>query len=73
MRALLKKFTDGPKRTTPTFYAAFGKVGGIFTRAPWTPKASKKLEEALYGADLGVETAKEILDEIKSAWKKIRN
>jgi len=69
MRALLKKFTDGLKRTTPTFYAAFGKVGGLFTRT-LDAQSIEQLEEALYGADLGVETAKEILDEIKTAWKK---
>ncbi|HVU38354.1 MAG TPA: signal recognition particle-docking protein FtsY [Opitutales bacterium] len=69
MRALLKKFTDGLKRTTPTFYAAFGKVGGLFTRT-LDAKSIEQLEEALYGADLGVETAGEILAEIKTAWKK---
>jgi fused signal recognition particle receptor len=69
MRSLLKKFAEGLKRTTPTFYAAFGKASGLFTRA-LDAKSIEQLEEALYGADLGVETAGEILVEIKTAWKK---
>lgn len=69
MRALLKKFAAGLKRTTPTFHSAFGKIGGLFTRT-LDAKSIEQLEEALYGADLGVETANEILGEIKTAWKK---
>jgi len=69
MRSLLKKFTEGLKRTTPTFQAAFGKVGGLFSRS-LDAASIEQLEEILYGADLGVETAGEILAEIKSAWKK---
>ncbi len=69
MRSLLKKFAEGLKRTTPTFYAAFGKASGLFTRA-LDAKSIEQLEEALYGADLGVETTGEILTEIKTAWKK---
>ncbi len=69
MRALLKKFAAGLKRTTPTFHAAFGKVGGLFSRS-LDGASIEQLEEALYGADLGVETAGEILAEIKTAWKK---
>jgi fused signal recognition particle receptor len=69
MRSFLKKFTDGLKRTTPTFYAAFGKVGGLFTRT-LDASSIEQLEAALYGADLGVETANEVLAEIKTAWKK---
>jgi fused signal recognition particle receptor len=69
MFSLLKKFAEGLKRTTPTFQAAFGKASGLFTRA-LDAKSIEQLEEALYGADLGVETAEEILEEIKTAWKK---
>jgi fused signal recognition particle receptor len=69
MFSLLKKFAEGLKRTTPTFHAAFGKASGLFTRA-LDAKSIEQLEEALYGADLGVETAGEILEEIKAAWKK---
>ncbi len=69
MRSLLKKFTEGLKRTTPTFSAALGKVGGLFSRS-LDAASIEQLEEALYGADLGVETAGEILAEIKAAWKK---
>ncbi len=45
-------------------------MGGLFTRA-LDASSVEQLEEALYaGADLGVETANEILAEIKAAWKK---
>ncbi len=69
MLAFLKKFTEGLKRTTPTFHAAFGKIGGLFTRT-LDAGSIEQIEAALYGADLGVETAHEVLAEIKAAWKK---
>ena len=72
MRSLLKKFAEGLKRSTPTFQAIFGKASTLFTRALDT-KSVEQLEEALYGADLGVETSREILEEIKAAWKKDPN
>jgi fused signal recognition particle receptor len=69
MRAFFEKFKAGLRRTTPTFYKAFGKVGALFVKQ-LDAASLDQLEEALYGADLGVETATEILAEIKAAWKK---
>ncbi|WP_309399624.1 signal recognition particle-docking protein FtsY [Cerasicoccus maritimus] len=70
MRSFLQKFNEGLKRTTPTFYKAFGKVGGVFSGKKLDDDAIDELEEALYGADFGVETATEIMDEIQAAYKK---
>ena len=69
MRSFFEKFKAGLQRTTPTFYKAFGKVGSLFIKQ-LDAASLDQLEEALYGADLGVETATEILAEIKAAWKK---
>ncbi|MGA2051749.1 MAG: signal recognition particle-docking protein FtsY [Opitutales bacterium] len=69
MPSFFEKFKAGLQRTTPTFYKAFGKVGSLFTRQ-LDAASLAQLEEALYGADLGVETATEVLAEIQAAWKK---
>ncbi|MFP4166189.1 MAG: signal recognition particle-docking protein FtsY [Opitutales bacterium] len=66
MRGLFKKFKEGFKRQTPTFQKAFE---GIFSGAALDREALEHLEETLYGADFGVETVEEILDEIKAAHK----
>jgi len=70
MRSFFQKFNEGLKRTTPTFYRAFGKVGGVFSGRKLDSDALDELEEALYGADFGVETATEIMDEIQAAYQK---
>ncbi|MEO0796962.1 MAG: signal recognition particle-docking protein FtsY [Verrucomicrobiota bacterium] len=70
MRSFLSKFNEGLKRTTPTFYKAFGKVGGVFAGKKLDQDSLDDLEEALYGADFGVETATEIMDEIQAAYRK---
>ncbi|WP_309387449.1 signal recognition particle-docking protein FtsY [Cerasicoccus frondis] len=70
MKSFLSRFNEGLKRTTPTFYKAFGKVGGVFSGKKLDEDAIDELEEALYGADFGVETATEIMDEIQAAYKK---
>lgn len=66
--SLLQKFKDGLRRTTPTFRRIFGKLGGVFGRQ-LDDAALAELEEALYGADFGVETTEEILDEIRRAYR----
>jgi len=70
MKSFFSKFRDGLKKTTPTFYKAFGKVGGIFSGKSLAPEDIDQLEEALYGADIGFETAEEILEEIREAHRK---
>lgn len=65
-----EKFKLGLQRTTPTFFKALGVVGGLFSGKKLAQEDLDLLEEALYGADIGVETATEILEEIKVAFKK---
>ncbi|MCZ6675060.1 MAG: signal recognition particle-docking protein FtsY [Verrucomicrobia bacterium] len=66
MFGLLKKFKSGFARTTQSL---FGAVGGIFGAKKLDAATLDTLEEALYGADFGVETTEEIMDEIQAAFK----
>ncbi len=69
MKGLFKKFREGLRRTTPTFHKAFGKVGGVFGAKQLDAASLGELEEALYGADFGVETTEAILDQIQAAFR----
>jgi len=70
MKAFFSKFKEGLKKTTPTFYKAFGKVGGLFGGRTLDAATLDELEEALYTADFGVETTEEILDAIREAYRR---
>ncbi len=70
MKSLFGKFKEGLKRSTPTFYKAFGKVGGLFGGKRIDATTLDELEEALYTADFGVETTEEILEAITTAYSK---
>ena len=63
--SLIQKFKDGFRKTAQLF----GAVGGIFSKK-LDSASIDELEEALYGADFGVETADEIIAEIKKAYAK---
>lgn len=63
--SILQKFKDGFKKTARLFSA----IGGIFSKK-LDAASIDELEEALYGADFGVETADEIMAEIKKAYAK---
>lgn len=67
MFGLFKKFKDGLTKTAQKFAAS---VGGLFGQKPIDAATLDQLEEALYGADFGVETTSEILEEIRAAYKK---
>jgi len=67
MFSLFKKFNDGLARTVA---AIAGKTSGLFGGRTIDAATIDELEEALYGADFGVETTGEILDEIRAAFKK---
>jgi len=69
MRSLFRKFKEGFKKTTPNFAKVFEKVGGIFGGKKLDADSLELLEEALYGADFGVETTGEIMEEIQAAYK----
>lgn len=70
MKSFFSKFKEGLKRSTPTFYKAFGKVGGLFAGKQIDATTLDELEEALYTADFGVETTEEILEAITNAYSK---
>lgn len=69
MKAFFGKFKEGLKKSTPTFYKAFGKVGGLFGGKQIDAATIDELEEALYMADFGVETTEEILEAIREAYR----
>lgn len=70
MRSFFKKFKEGLKKTTPNVFKAFGRIGGIFSGKKLDASSLDELEEALYGADFGVETTTEIMEEIQAAYRK---
>ncbi len=70
MFGLFKKFKDGLTKTAQRLVAS---VGGLFGQKPIDAATLDQLEEALYGADFGVETTAEILEEIRAAYKKDKN
>lgn len=61
--SIFQKFKDGFKKTA----RLFGALGGIFSKK-LDAASIDELEEALYGADFGVETADDIIREIKKAY-----
>jgi fused signal recognition particle receptor len=65
--SLFKKFKDGLAKTVS---AIASKTHGIFGGRPIDAASLSTLEEALFGADFGVETTAEILAEIKAASRK---
>ena len=67
MFSLFNKFKKGLHKTSKKF---FGAIGGIFGIKELDEASIESIEEALYGADFGVETTTEIVDAIKSAYKK---
>jgi fused signal recognition particle receptor len=67
MFGLFKKFKDGLTKTAQKIAAS---MGGLFGQKPIDAATLDQLEEALYGADFGVETTTEILGEIRAAYKK---
>ena len=69
MKSFFSKFKEGLKKSTPTFYKAFGKVGGLFGGRTIDAETLDEIEEALYLADFGVETTEDVLDAIREAVK----
>lgn len=67
MLKFFKKFKQGLAKTSKTL---FGAARGIFGLQTLDDTSIDELEEALYGADFGVETATEILEAIRAAYKK---
>jgi fused signal recognition particle receptor len=67
MFSIFKKFKDG---LTKTVAAIAAKTHGLFGGRKIDTASLDELEEALYTADFGVETTTEILEEIKTAYRK---
>ncbi|HEY1792792.1 MAG TPA: signal recognition particle-docking protein FtsY [Opitutaceae bacterium] len=67
MLSLFKKFRDGLSKTVSQIAA---RTHGLFGGRRIDAESLSGLEEALYGADFGVETTAEILAEIKEAYRK---
>jgi len=67
MFSLFKKFKEG---LTKTVTAIAAKTHGLFSGRKIDVASLAELEEALYTADFGVETTTEILEEIKTAYRK---
>ncbi len=67
MFGLFKKFKDGLAKTVTAIAA---KTRGLFGGRKIDAASLDELEEALYTADFGVETTTEILEEIKTAYRK---
>ena len=67
MFGLFKKFKTGLARTVS---ALAERTAAIFGQRPIDASSLESLEEALYGADFGVETTGEILAEIQTAHRK---
>ncbi len=67
MFSLFKKFKDG---LTKTVAAIAAKTHGLFGGRKIDAASLGELEEALYTADFGVETTVEILEEIKTAYRR---
>jgi fused signal recognition particle receptor len=66
--SLFQKFKDSFQKSTPVLQKFFGKIGGLFSRK-LDAASIEEIEEALYGADFGLETTGEILDEIRAAYR----
>lgn len=67
MFGIFKKFKDGFSKTVSAISAT---TRGLFGGQKIDVSSLDELEEALYTADFGVETTEEILDEIKTAYRK---
>ncbi len=67
MFGIFKKFKDGFSKTVA---AISSSTRGLFGGRKIDAASLDELEEALYTADFGVETTEEILDEIKTAFRK---
>ncbi len=69
-KGLFRRFREGLRKTTTSIS---GAVGGVFGRARLDADAIDSIEEALFGADFGVETAEEVIEAIRSEYRRNRN
>ena len=70
MSEIFQKFKDGFKKSTLTFHSVFGSIDSLFSTKKIDPETIDNVEEALYNADIGVESTKKIMDEIRIAYER---
>ncbi|MGE9291746.1 MAG: signal recognition particle-docking protein FtsY [Puniceicoccales bacterium] len=68
-KGFFRRFRDGLKKTTRGLSSA---VGGVFSRGKLDEDSLNAIEEALFGADFGVETAEEVMAAIRKEYRKNR-
>ncbi len=66
-KGLFKRFREGLRKTTRGIGDA---VGGVFGKGKLDDAAIDAIEEALFGADFGVETAEEVMDAIRTEYRR---
>jgi len=66
MASLFQRFKESLRKAAPGVF--FGKLGGLFSKKI-DAASIEELEEALYGADFGVETTQEILTAVSEAFR----
>lgn len=69
MRNLFNRFKESLRKTTAALFRPLSD-SGLFGQRTLDAEALDELEEALYGADFGVETTEEILDAIQQAYRR---
>lgn len=67
MLSIFNKFKRSLKKTSKRI---FGTIGGIFGFKQLDEKILLELEEAFYSADFGVETTREVIEAIRTAYRK---
>lgn len=66
-KGLFRRFREGLRKTTRGIGNA---VGGAFGRKRLDEAAIEMIEEALYGADFGVDTAEEVIEAIRMEYRR---
>lgn len=69
-KGFFRRFREGLAKTTRGIGEA---VGGAFGRGKLDDDSIEAIEEALFAADFGVETADEVVDEIRQAYRRNRD
>ena len=69
-KGFFRRFREGLKKSTRGFTSA---VGGVFSRGKLDEDSLNAIEEALFGADFGVETAEEVMEAIRKEYRKNRD
>tara|TARA_R100000027_G_scaffold67717_1_gene68130 strand:- start:7858 stop:8793 length:936 start_codon:yes stop_codon:yes gene_type:complete len=69
-KGFFRRFREGLQKTTRSLSSA---VGGVFGRAKLDEDSLNSIEEALFGADFGVETTDEVMEAIRKEYRRNRD